>query len=532
MPLNLPSDLLNPAVFPHPADHIECIETHISWVILAGDYAYKIKKPLDLGFLDFSTLAKRRAACEEELRINRRTAPMLYEAMVGIGDNPVSVHADTEGSPIEYAVRMRRFPQSALLAEVLADSPDAPTLIEKLANHVADFHAAAAIADPDGPYGTPGSVHAAMEQNFTQLRSHISSHLRSQISLDSDDPALLTLLDTVAQWNQSRFDALQAVFAERLASGWVRECHGDLHLGNIMVLDDQPRLFDALEFNPALRWIDVMADVAFLVMDLHMRGRADLSWHVLNTWLEKTGDYAGLRLLPYYLSNRAIVRAKVAAIRLEQLDGPARDACLAECRAYLELAASYTIPPQLALIITHGISGSGKTTHSQHLVDACGLIRIRSDVERKRLFDLAATQSSAEISGGIYTEEANQLTQTRLEMLARTVLDAGYPVLVDATFIRKAPRERMRDLAQTMDVPLMILAFVASPTTLRARAAQRAVLSQDASEADAGVVDNQLQICEGLDENELKTTMTIDTEHAPDWERLLPQFKALWARSR
>lgn len=528
MPLTLPSDLLNPAVFPHPADHLECIETHISWVILAGDYAYKVKKPLDLGFLDFSTLAKRRAACEEELRINRRTAPMLYEAMVGISDNPVSVQADTEENPIEFAVRMRRFPQSALLAAVLAEHPHAPALMEQLATHVADFHAAAAVADPHGPYGTPASVRAAMEQNVSQLRAHLRSHLRPH----GDDPALLTLLDTVAQWSQSRFDALQTVFAERLAAGWVRECHGDLHLGNIMVQDGQPRLFDALEFNPALRWIDVMADIAFLVMDLHMRGRADLGWHVLNTWLEKTGDYAGLRLLPYYLSCRAIVRAKVAAIRLEQLDGPARDTCLAECRAYLELAASYSVPPQRALIITHGISGSGKTTHSQHLVDACGLIRIRSDVERKRLFGLAATQSSAGIPGGIYTEEANQLTQTRLEMLARTVLDAGYPVLVDATFIRKAPRERMQDLAQAMGVPRLILAFVALPATLRARAAQRAAGAQDASEAHAGVVDSQLQICEGLDENELNTAMTIDTELPPDWELLLPPFRALWARSK
>lgn len=518
MSINLPVDLMNPTAFPHPAAHVECIETHISWVFLAGDYAYKIKKPVDLGFLDFSTLARRRAACEEELRINRRTAPMLYEAVVGIAESPARIQSSSASEAVEYAVRMRRFSQESLLSALLPSHADMPALVDRLAWHVADFHAGAGVAAADGEYGRADAVYRLVQQNFGMLRERI------------DAVDMQGLLETVQQWSASAFTSLHDVFAARLAAGWVRECHGDLHLGNIVVLEGQPLLFDAIEFNPALRWIDVMADVAFLVMDLQARGRTDLGWRFLNAWLEKTGDYAGLRLLPFYLSYRAMVRAKVAAIRVEQLQGAAREAAVAECRRYLELAASYAVPARTALVITHGISGSGKTTHSQHLMDAYGLIRVRADVERKRLYGLTSTQSSAGVPGGIYSAQANQRVQDRLEVLARQVLQAGFPVLVDATHIRRAPRERMYRLAKAMRVPCLVLAFAATPAVLRARAAQRTRQGQDASEADATVVDKQLVACEALEGRERAVALTIDTGWEVDWKAVLPQFAALWAR--
>lgn len=518
MPINLPSDLMSPAAFPHPAAHIECIETHISWVVLAGDYAYKLKKPVDLGFLDFTTLARRRAACEEELRINRRTAPMLYEAVVGIGENPARIQPSSASEAVEYAVRMRRFSQDSLLSALLASHADMPALIDRLAWHVADFHAGAGVAAADGEFGAADTVYRPVQQNFGMFRERFAV-------VD-----MQALLETVQQWSTSAFASLHDVFAERLAAGWVRECHGDLHLGNIVVLEGQPLLFDAIEFSPALRWIDVMADVAFLVMDLQARGRADLGWRFLNAWLEKTGDYAGLRLLPFYLTYRAMVRAKVAAIRVEQLQGAAREASMAECRRYLELAVSYTVPARAALVMTHGISGSGKTTHSQYLMDEYGLIRVRADVERKRLHGLTSTQSSAGVSGGIYSAEANHRVQDRLELLAKQVLQAGFPVLVDATHIRKAPRERMYRLAKEMRVPCLVLAFTAPPSVLRARAAQRTAQGVDASEADAAVVNKQLQACEALEDREREVAVTIDTSQTVDWETVLPQFAALWTR--
>lgn len=514
MPLQLPDDLMHSSVFPHPADKVELIETHISWVLLAGDHAYKIKKPVNFGFLDFSTREKRRAACLEELRINRRTAPMLYEALVCISDNPVEIHEDSRDPPAEYAIRMRRFAQSALLPSVLNTHPDTLSLMDDLACHVAGFHATADIAGPGSPYGTPDSVLAPVQQNVAQLRRQIN------------DPVLLGILATVEQWVQTTFTRLKDVFAERQTSGHVRECHGDMHLGNIVVLNGKPLLFDALEFNASLRWIDRMSDVAFLVMDLQMNAHPDLGWHFLNKWLESTGDYQGLRLLPWYLCYRAMVRAKVAALRLTQLEGDARLSALAQCRAYLELAERYTRPQPRALIINHGLSGSGKTTHSQYLADHCGLIRIRADVERKRLFGLHATESSQHIAGGIYTEEANLRTQVHLEQLAQTVLEAGYPVLVDATFIRREPRERMRALATALQTPWLVLVFEAAPATLRERTARRAASGHDASEATADVVASQMAHYEPLAENEQSAALIINTDTPPDWSCLLPVFCA------
>ena len=512
--LKLPDDLMHADVFPHAADNIKCIVTHISWVILAGDYAYKIKKPVNFGFLDFSTLEKRFSACEDELRINRRTAPEIYEGLTRISNTPVALDDDSQPT-MEYAIRMHRFSQSALLPAVLETQPDALALINLLARHIADFHATADIAAHDSPYGTPESVLAPVQQNFRQLREKI------------DDPILLSDIAAIERWTQSTFTRLQPIFAERKANDHVRECHGDMHLGNIIVLEGKPLLFDALEFNASLRWIDVISDIAFLVMDLQLSGRPELGWHVLNQWLEHTGDYASLHLLPWYLCYRAMVRAKVAALRLSQLEGSARQSVLDQCHAYLALALSYTQPRQTALIMTHGISGSGKTTHSQYPVDHCGLIRIRADVERKRLFGLHATESSRDIAGGIYTKDANRLTQQHLKKLAHEVLSAGYPVLVDATFIRQGSRDEMKTVAQKLGVPWYFMAFEAKASTLRDRANVRCAQANDASEADATVVDNQLTGLEPLQADELARTLTIHTDNSPDWAMLLPTFREL-----
>lgn len=512
MSLRLPNDLLTASVFPHPAHDMACIETHASWVILAGDYAYKIKKPVNFGFLDFSTQEKRLAACQEEMRINRRTAPQLYDALVSIQENPASISGTLTGNGVETAIRMKRFSQSALLSHALSSMQDATPLMEALAQHVAGFHHTAAHAPVDGSYGTPEAVLSPVAQNIQQLRNNL------------EDAELLTLVDHVAQWVDRTFPMLKPVFSSRLANGHVRECHGDMHRGNIIVLDGNPVLFDALEFNASLRWIDVISDVAFLVMDMEADHHGPWGWHFLNQWLEETGDYASLTLLPWYLCYRAMVRAKVAALRLKQLTGETCVAARNECLRYLQLAAHYTQPRDAVLLLTHGISGSGKTTHSHYLVDHAGLIRIRADVERKRLFGLGATETSRHIPGGIYHEEANRRTQERLESLARTVLTAGYPALVDATFIRHEPRDRMKALASVLQIPWYILAFSAAPALMRQRAAQRATQASDASEANEDIVDKQLAALEPLNTEEESQAIVINTDTPPDWSSLFPRF--------
>jgi uncharacterized protein len=360
---SIAADLMRAGRFPHPAGRVECIETHASWVILAGDFAYKIKKPLDLGFLDYSAPARRRSMCEEELRLNRRTAPELYEAVVGVYGGADPHIGPVEGAP-EFAVRMRRFDQSGLFAHLLAEGGLTVGHMEAVARHVADFHAAAAVAQPDDGFGTAEAVIFPVQQNFDQMRELVS------------DPTLLAHIDRLEAWSAGESRRLAGTFEARLAAGFVRECHGDLHLANIVWLDGRARLFDGIEFNPQLRWNDMLADVAFLVMDCEARGRADLANGFLDGWLEASGDYEGLTLLGYYVVYRAMVRAKVAAIRMRQADGAHAARCRDELVRYLDYALVRIEDGRPALWIASGPSGAGKSQAGRTLVERRGAIRI------------------------------------------------------------------------------------------------------------------------------------------------------------
>lgn len=507
----------SPQAFHHPASDVQRIETHISWVLLAGDYAYKLKKPLKLDFLDYSTLALRRAACEEELRINRRAAPGLYLGLVPVTGQARAPRMGGDGPVLDWAVQMRRFEQDALLSRLIAQGRLLPGQIDQLARQLARFHTSAAVAPADGAFGAPETVRRVVRQVVAPLREPVG-----QIG----DPELAAELDGLARWTEAQGQALEGLFAQRLAQGRVRECHGDLHLGNLVLVDGEPQLFDAIEFNPRFRWIDVMADLAFVLMDLQARGRADLAWRLLNAWLEQTGDYAGLRLLPYYLVYRALVRARVAGLRLAQLTGQARQAAAQELGAYLGLAAQFTREREPRLWLTCGVSGSGKSSQSQALVESRGLVRLRADVERKRLFGLPPEASSAGLAGpGIYTAEASRRTYARLALLARELLAAGWPVLVDASFLHRAQRSAFRAQARELGVSCLILAFEAPEALLRERVRSRALAGGDASEADEAVLQSQLAHREPLDEEERAQAVFVDTREAVDWAALLPPEK-------
>ena len=486
--------LRDPRRYPHPVERVETVETHISRVLLTGRYAYKLKKPLELGFLDFSTLAARRAACEEELRLNRRTAPALYLEVVAITGTPENPRIGGEGPAIEYAVRMAQFPQEALLDHLAARGALDGALIERLAAAIAQFHAGAAVAGPQSAFGSPEEVLAPARQNFEQLVQML------------DDPALATLRD----WTGREHARLEERFARRKREGFVRECHGDLHLGNIVLLAGEPTPFDCIEFNAALRWTDLMNEVAFLVMDLEDHGLAALARRFLNAYLEETGDYAGLAVLPFYLVYRALVRAKIAAIRAHQpgLDVHGRTRAETEIHGYLRLAQRLSQPRRRALVITHGLSASGKSSAALALVEASGALRIRSDVERKRMHGLGATQrSGAALGGGIYAEDATRLAYERLATLARKVLEGGFAVVVDATFLSRAQREAFARLARQLGVPFAIASCQAPAETLRGRILAR---QGDAAEATLAVLERQLATQDALGEDELERALVIE----------------------
>lgn len=493
--------LRHPGRYPHPVDSVECIETHISWVLLAGDYAYKFKKPLDLGFLDFSTLERRRFFCEEELRINRRLAPDLYQAVVAFTGDPDTPAFDGEGEAFEYAVRMARFDRARQLDVLLARDALPLAWMDELADCVADFHGRIAAATLDDAHGTPEAVLAPMVENFHQLRGLIT------------DTDRLVQLDRLEAWTRARYQALSATLDERHRRGFVRECHGDMHLGNMAHIDGHLLIFDGIEFSEALRWIDIISEVAFVTMDLMDRGAPSHAHRFLNAWLERSGDYPGLTLLRFYQVYRAMVRAKVSGIRLGQAGISDAEHAQAEvrCHGYLDLAERLTHPARPVLFINHGFSGSGKTTVSQPLVEQLGLIRIRSDVERKRLAGMERRERDLSgVGSGIYSSEMGERTYTRLEELAGDVLGAGFSVIVDATFLRRAQRDRFASLARRMAVPFHVLDYQAPEDVLRARIRARQAADRDASDAGIEVLAHQLASAEalGADEN----AVVIDTE--------------------
>lgn len=513
--------LRDPALYPDASGSVDLLETHISYVLLAGSHAYKIKKAVDLGFLDFSTLARRHEFCAEELRLNRRLAPDLYQAVVAITGSPAAPRLDGTGEAIEYAVQMQRFPQEALLDRQLSEGRLDPAGIDQLADRLADFHGRIARAPPDNSFGTPPAVWAPMAQNFDQLRTLLP------------DAGHASRLDQLESWSRQRFSQLNRLLASRSRAGWIRECHGDLHLGNIARVDRELHIFDCIEFSPELRWIDVYSEIAFLVMDLEERGRPNYGQRLLNSYLEATGDYRGLPLLDFYKVYRALVRAKICAIRDRQQPSSGPGPQLAGGERYLAYAGQVTRPRQPCLLLMHGVAASGKTWLAGQLLEELGALRIRSDVERKRLRGLApAARSHSGVGRGIYDPATTRSTYGLLLELANDILAAGYPVVVDATNLLAWQRTAFRQLAVAWRVPFVILACTAPPAVLQARLAQRQTSGGDASEADQSVLAHQMQTREALSPDEEACCLHIDTT-APlpaDLHRRLREIATAGAR--
>jgi aminoglycoside phosphotransferase family enzyme/predicted kinase len=474
--------LLDPLRHPQPAATVDLVETHASWVLLAGDTAWKIKKPVVLPFLDYGSLAKREACCRAELALNRRLAPELYLDVVSIGG---SDEAPVFGAlpAIEWAVRMRRFDEAGRLDHVAARGELTPEHVQQLAAMLVEFHAAAPAAPEASRFGEPAQVLAAARENFVELRTLLPA---------ADQPEI----ETLASWTEAEYGRRTAHFAARKRAGRIRDGHGDLHLGNLVLFDGRVHVFDCIEFNDDFRWNDPVSEIAFLWIDLLDHGRAGLAAWLLNSWLEAGGDFDAILLLRYYAVYRAMVRAKIAGLRARQEDAAQAALEIEGARGYLELGGRIAVPSAPTLAITCGLSGSGKTTASTaRLLDpdqACAgcLIRLRSDVERKRLFGLAPLAASGSATdAGIYTPEANTRTYARLLDLARSLLQAGWPVIVDAAFLRRAERDAFRNLAAELGVDFGILLTRADPAELRQRILAR---RDDASEATVEVLERQL----------------------------------------
>ncbi len=352
-----PEELLRAEAFDHPVTDLDVLETNTSWIVLTGRYAYKIKRAVAFDFLDMRTLAQRRFLCEEELRLNRRLAPDLYLAVVAVTRGPEGLRVGGSGEAVEYAVRMLQFDRSQELSALLDRGEVSAAEITAFAARLARFHAAAARTGDTVDFVHTEHLRGAVLGNLAILLSHVDGEFEM--------PALGSLAD----WTHDNLDRSMPCFRRREEIGCIRECHGDLHARNIVRWGGELVAFDCLEFDPKLRWIDVMSDVAFLFMDLAARGRSDLAFVFLNEYVGHTGDYDGIRLLPFYAVHRALVRAMVDALAAEQDPRKRRDFAR-RFQARIDVAVDFVRPRPPILILMHGPSGSGKSWLSERLVAA------------------------------------------------------------------------------------------------------------------------------------------------------------------
>ncbi len=474
------------------------VETHISTLLLAGAFAYKLRKPLALPFLDFSTAAQRRHDCEEELRLNRRTARALYldvRPILGSIDAPHIGEPGDGAHAVDWLLRMHRFDDDATLDRLAARRALGAAEVDALARGVADFHEA--LPASPAAWGDPAAVQRWARANFDALGSEAP-------------PAL-------HDWTEREFARIAPRLALRRAQGRVREGHGDLHLGNIVMQGGVPTPFDAIEFNPALRHGDTMADAAFVFMDLWRHGLPRLAWRFASGYAERGGDHAGLPLLPFFAVYRAMVRAQVATLRARQASDmdaarAASDALSRDLRTASELAALQQARPRLVLV--GGLSGSGKSHAALTLLERLGAVRIRSDVERKRLAGLAATDRPApEDLARLYGTAMTQRTYARLQTLASELLRAGLNVIVDAASLRRHERDAFRALAAGEGADFSLVECTAPEAVLRARIERRMAADHDVSDATPAVLDFQLRIRDPLAAEE--DALLLDTDADP-----------------
>jgi aminoglycoside phosphotransferase family enzyme/predicted kinase len=487
--------LLRPEAYPHATDELRAIETHISWVILTGQFAYKIKKPVDFGFVNFSGLDARRHFCQEELRLNRRAAPELYLDVVPIGMLAGEPRIGVEPA-VEYAVRMHQFEPEFELDRLLESGRLRRQDLLDAAAAVARFQ-----------HALPPLPRLDAAQEFERVREHALDNLetiRATLECESSRGALL---DHEA-WVRDQLAVLEPVFRARAESGFVREGHGDLHLANIVRLKGRIVLFDCLEFDPGMRQLDVIDEASFLAMDLMARGQPGLAFIFLNAWLERTGDYGGLRVLRFYLHYRCLVRAKVACLGRSARANGKLFCKKTEYERYLGLARQLieeTRPgsKRPVLVMTHGFSGSGKTWASEKLISGMPGIRVSSDRERKRIHGVSALASSgSRPGGGIYDSATTKETYDRLLRSCRAGLKARFNMIADASFLRRSFRCRFIELAQVCDADPVILDCCASREVLRERLRRRMAEGRDVSEAGLEVLEQQLTHFDPLTEGE------------------------------
>ncbi|OBJ08097.1 bifunctional aminoglycoside phosphotransferase/ATP-binding protein [Mycobacterium sp. 1465703.0] len=466
-------DLLRPDAYDPPTEDLRLHETHSSWVVLAGPYGYKLKRPVNLGFLDFTSIEQRRADCEEELRLNRRFSPQMYLGVVEVTERDGHYRIGGEVGAGEPAVWMRRLPEEGMLPAKLARGEVDLRLARRIGRTLAKLHARAETGPDIDAYGGPSSVIANWQENFDQMGPFVGRSISSDVNED--------IRSYVDQFLRTQTPLLE----RRVADGHVRDGHGDLHAASICIDDGQILLFDSLQFAPRYRCADLASEVAFLAMDFEYHGRSDLAWAFVDSYVRASGDDGLLSLLDFYTCYRAYVRGKVRSLRLaqtEQNSGGEGRQLIAESRAYFDLAWAHAGGlPRPPMVVTMGLPASGKTTLARSLAGRLGLVHLSSDVARKRMAGIEPTQRGNDAFGsGLYDRAMTRSTYAALRRDAARWLRRGRGVVVDATFGNPDERAQMQRLAHRLGTDLHVVLCDADDATLIARLERRAT--------EAGVV--------------------------------------------
>lgn len=481
-----PLELFAADAFDVAFDQIRLIQTHISWVLLAGAYAYKLKKPVNFPFLDYGSLSKRQQFCVQELERNKSWAASLYIDIVGLHGQQGEVRIGEPTDEVEWCIRMHQFDQADCLLSRSQAGHVPKEWVDDLAQHFVAAHHGAKRATLDSPWGKAQSLSSQLDQCCLDIRAAAT---KMGLIVDIEDVDLQV---------QTRLKQIESLLRSRKETGCVRECHGDLHLGNLIRWQGHTVGFDAIEFNPDFYWIDVWNDVAFTIMDLDWRGDHKNASRLISAYAEGSYDYDGLNVLSVFLAYRALVRARIAALRVEQ-NSAASDiaqSSAAEMLGYVKLSTSYLMKKSPRIWITYGVSGSGKSIGSERCIEELGAIRIRTDVERKRL---AGLNRLAKGSEQIYSSDFTAATYKHCVELAQGILKAGFSVVIDGTFLKRWQRDMAYSLARKLSVEFGILEFDAPLETLRERINRR---TNDPSDATVAVLDRQIADREMLSDEE------------------------------
>lgn len=466
--------MMDPNFYPHRPAAVELVQTHISYVFIAGNIVYKIKKPVNFGFLDFTSLEKRKYYCEEELRLNKRLAPSIYLDVVPIAQDSQNNLLFGKGEEvIEYAVRMKKLPLDKMLKTLLANGQADEKVMDAVANRIASFHKLAETGGHIDEMGSPATIHHNHEENFLQTLKYIDVTIPEY------------QYHFIKDYVENFLEKKKTLFTKRVVDHKIRDCHGDLHLEHICIADEII-IFDCIEFNERFRFGDVASEVAFLTMDLDFNGYLQQAESFAKSYLEYSGDGDMLALLNFYRCYYAYVRGKVISFRLDQKDLPAdeRSQITKTAGRYFDLAYTYAARlEQPVLILTSGLMGCGKSYQARHLAARLGAHTIRTDVLRKELLNINPTDRHyVEFGQGIYSDDTSRLTYDKAYELAAAAIKSGKPVIIDASFKRRSERQKAMQLAQELNTPFYIIECTCSDEIVKQRLDKRAREKSNASD--------------------------------------------------